>query len=436
MEKGLIFTYALTALGLVGSVFSPFVGLLVYVAFAILRPEHMWRWAISPDSHFSRIIGVAMLLSWAVHGFGRWRFGRAGAVVAVLLAYWVWMMVSALQAANEVAAWQLVEFHAKVILPFLVGLTTIQSVAQLKQLAWVILLCQGYLAFELNVAYLSGYNRVWEEGFGAMDNNCVAIAMVTGVGLAFFLGMGARRWWQKGIALFTAALMAHVIMMSFSRGGMLALALSGLMAFVLIPKQPRHYLAFGLAVLLAVRMAGPEVQKRFLTAFASNEAGVYEASAQSRLDLWRGALDLALGNPLFGVGPDNWGDHAPEYGWPKGKEVHSLWVQNAAELGFPGAALLLSFFLLVVVRLWPLTRESQPVSDPWLRDAARMVIASLFGFLIAAQFVTIKYLEVPFYVALIGAGALMLLEPEPATWRPALFSLGIRRRADSAPVSV
>jgi hypothetical protein len=38
-----------------------------------------------------------------------------------------------------------------------------------------------------------------------------------------------------------------------------------------------------------------------------------------------------------------------------------------------------------------------------------MVIASLIGFTIAAQFVTIKYLEVPLYVALLGAGVLRLV---------------------------
>ena len=48
----------------------------------------------------------------------------------------------------------------------------------------------------------------------------------------------------------SAALMAHVIMFSFSRGGMLALALTGLMAFCLIPKKPEHYLVFALACMV------------------------------------------------------------------------------------------------------------------------------------------------------------------------------------------
>ena len=434
--KGLIFTYALTGIGVAGCLFSPFVGLLVYICFAIVRPDFMWSWSLQAgESHFSRIVGIAMLLSWAAHGFGRWNFGRAGGAVVALLGYWLWMMASSLQAADPQRAWELIEFYAKVILPFLVGLTTITTVRQLKMLAWVILLSQGYLAFELNLYYYQGAFNGPFEGWGGMDNNCVAIAMVTGVGLAFFLGMGAEGWWKKGVALVSAALMAHVIMFSFSRGGMLALALTGLMSFCLIPKKPEHYLLFGLAVLVGLRMAGPEVQKRFMTSFESNELGVREASAQSRLDLWHGALDTALRHPVFGVGPDNWGLYAPNYGWPRGKEVHSLWAQNAAEVGFVGVALLLAFFFLSIRRLWPLTHEATPVTDPWQRDAARMVIASLFGFVIAAQFVTIKYLEVPFYVALVGAGTLMLSRPAPAAWKPAVPPPPrVRRRGARVPV--
>src|SRR5262249_6473999 len=134
--------------------------------------------------------------------------------------------------------------------------------------------------FDLNLDYYRGYNRVWEEGFGAMDNNCVAISMVTGVGFAFFLGLGQTPWPARILAFFCAALQAHVIMFSYSRGGMLALALTGLVAFVLIPKKFYHYLAFAAAVALAIRMAGPEVQERFWTTFASGE--YREASAQSR----------------------------------------------------------------------------------------------------------------------------------------------------------
>ena len=37
-----------------------------------------------------------------------------------------------------------------------------------------------------------------------------------------------------------------------------------------------------------------------------------------------------------------------------------------------------------------------------------MVVASLCGFAVSAQFVSLKSLESPYYVALVGAGVLML----------------------------
>src|SRR5262245_14571464 len=225
MEKGLIFTYAMTAAGAVGGLFSPYFGLLVYVCFAIVRPDYMWSWSVERGS-YSRIIAIAMLLGWAARGFGRWRFGRATPIIACMLGYWAWSALSAVQAIDSLKAFALVEFFAKVFLPFLVGITMLRSVEQLKVLSWVILLSQGYVALELNLNYFGGYNRAFHEGFGGMDNNCVAIAMVTGVGLAFFLGLGAKEWWKKGVALAAAALMGHTILLTFSRGGMLALALT------------------------------------------------------------------------------------------------------------------------------------------------------------------------------------------------------------------
>ena len=72
-------------------------------------------------------------------------------------------------------------------------------------------------------------------------------------------------------------------------------------------------------------------------------------------------------------------------------------------------AFLALFYLLCAVYLWPYTRDRCPVPDPWIRYIARMVIASLFGFAVSAQFVSLSGLEVPFYITLVGAGALKVL---------------------------
>ncbi len=404
--KGLFFTYAMTGGGALISLFSPFYGLLCFVCFAIIKPEAMWPWAV-PEGRYSLIIALCMLVGWSYSKRATFEFGRSGAVVGLLLAFLGWSTFGALFATHQAQAWAFVETFAKIAIPFLIGVTTIDSTAKLKQLAWTIVISQGYVAFELNMAYFRGYNTLATTGFGSLDNNSAAIALVTALRLTFFLGMQAKSLWAKGLALGLAALMGHAVLFSYSRGGMLAMLISGAAAFVVIPKRPKHYLAFALAAFMGVYLAGEEVRARFMTAFVKQD-GQREASAQSRIDLWRDCLDVMDKQPIMGCGPNHWPLIAPNYGWKFGKEAHSLWMQTGAELGFIGLGLLLAFYGLVMFRLWKLTWKRTVVPDPFHRECARMVIAALTGFCVAAQFVSLEALEIPYYVALLGAGALKL----------------------------
>src|SRR5262249_14371701 len=151
---------------------------LVYICFAIIKPEALWSYA--PEIHggnYSRIVGIALLAGWCLHGLGNWKLSRARAIVAALVVFLLWAGFLSFQAVNKDLAWDFLELHLKIVLPFLVGITTINSVAQLKQLAWVIVLSQGYLAYEFNVEYYSGFNRLVEGDFATLDNNCVAITL-------------------------------------------------------------------------------------------------------------------------------------------------------------------------------------------------------------------------------------------------------------------
>ena len=124
--------------------------------------------------------------------------------------------------------------------------------------------------------------------------------------------------------------------------------------------------------------------------------------------MWAQCWQLMKEHPLFGVGPDNWGDYAKDYfGWGSRKEAHSLWMQTGAELGFPGLALLLAFYGSCAVILVRRLRDRALVSES-VRKYAPPVLASLAGFAVSASFVTVERLEIPYYVVLVGAAALAL----------------------------
>src|SRR5947209_13535309 len=119
--KGLLFTYALTYGGAVASLVRPFYGLLVYVCFAIVKPESMWYWAV-PEGNYSRIVAITLLIGWAVGGLGTWRLGRAAGVLLALVSFFAWSAVSATQALDSSRAFPYLESLAKIVLPFIAGI--------------------------------------------------------------------------------------------------------------------------------------------------------------------------------------------------------------------------------------------------------------------------------------------------------------------------
>ena len=48
--------------------------------------------------------------------------------------------------------------------------------------------------------------------------------------------------------------------------------------------------------------------------------------------------------------------------------------------------------------------------DPFVLHIPRMVLASLGGFAVASQFVSLEGLELPYYIALLGAAALKVAD--------------------------
>jgi O-antigen ligase len=294
----------------------------------------------------------------------------------------------------------------KIVLPVVAGLTLIETTQQLRWLAWTITLSQGYVAYDLNVSYYDGFNRLQFTGFGGMDNNFYVVSLLTGVGVAFFLGITERTWWQKLLALLCAALMAHAVFFSFSRGGMLGLWIVIGVSFLVLPKTPKLMGLFAASAILALMMAGPQVRERFASAFVNEEDR--DSSAQSRIELSNVCLQVIKENPILGIGPNHFRRNAASYGLAPGKSAHTMWLETAAEIGIPGVLLLSSFYGLTIMRLLAFLRKEREAiySDEYIKAVPRMVIASLIGFCVSAQFVSVVGLEIPYYVALLGVGAL------------------------------
>jgi len=408
--KGLIFTYAMTYGGAAVSLFNPYIGFLIYVCFAIIKPDALWYWSV-PEGNYSRIVAIALLIGWALNGFGSWKFGRARVIILSLIGFLVCCVLSSFSAFAPQIAWVFTESIAKIVLPFVVGATLIDSVAKLKQLAWVIVLSQGFLALEFNLSYYDGFNRLLIVGFAGMEEKSVSVAMIAAASVAFFLAFDAKNWFVRILAFTLSCLMLHVPLFTFSRGGMLGLIAGGLVTFILLPKRPVHYLFFALVFALGLRLSGPEVQEQFQTIFVSSEER--DKSAATRFEHWEMCWETMQSHPITGVGPRNWQVWVmSRYNWRSAQDAHNTWLQAGAELGFPGMLFLVSFYGCCAFLSWPYTNERK--SSPELANLGRMAISGLSGFVVSSLFITLYGIETPYYIALIGVGVIKLssLHPE------------------------
>jgi O-antigen ligase len=403
--KGLLLTYAVVFTGAVIALRKPAIGLYIYVALSVLRPEALWGW--SGDLRgMSDVIAYPLLVGWAFQGFGAWSFGRGRLIVACLLMYTLWAVLSMAQAIDSWLAWAHIVEFLKTLLPFLVGVTMLKTEKEARAVLWVIVLSQAYVCLDMNRMYLDGYNRVSLEGFGGLDNNSFGISLVTTVGAALGLFLAAQRGWTKVMFGLSLLLIMHTVLLTFSRGAFVGLMAAGIMALVILPKRPKYLGAVLLTAAIGAFFTGPELKQRLGTTFAAEDER--DGSAESRLKLWADMGTVISEEPLFGVGSFNWPLIAERFGWPRGKEGHSLWLQTAAENGVPGVSFLLLFYGLTILKLWPIARRRSPDIDEPTAMIATGIIVAIVGFASSAQFVSVKGLEPPYYLTMIGVVLLKL----------------------------
>ena len=332
--KGVIFTYTLTVLGAVISPFYPFFGLIVYIMFGVMYPPALWFYSLPPtflrsSFGYSEIVAYPMIIGWLINGCGNLKLGPAKHSIICLACFSVWAFLSVCVNPMSPMSQNQLLMLARLFLTVLIMLTLCNSLKTLRYIVWSLIFAQGFVAYELNMSWIQGFNRM-EVGYAGMDNNFFAVAMLVGSVLAFFEGLAQKKILLKLIAFAAAALQAHVIMFSMSRGAMLGLCIVGVVSFMVLPKTGKSLCFLLLATVIALYMAGPSVRARFATTFVNAEER--DSSSKGRIEAWKRCAQTMAEKPLFGVGIKNWLSYTTSH-YRVHLEAHSTWMQTGAETG-------------------------------------------------------------------------------------------------------
>jgi O-antigen ligase len=261
---------------------------------------------------------------------------------------------------------------------------------------------------------------------GTLGNrNFVAHAAAFGMPLVFLSALRGNVVSLIGVPVVTAALV-----LTRSRAAWLAFAASMgvvLVAMLFAPALRRSGKTWGKFLVIVALIGGgvaaalliPNALKwRSDNPYLESVQGVVnyqEGSGRGRLIQYRRSLMMAARNPLFGVGPGNWGveypDHAPandpsidtsEAGMTFNPWPSSDWVAFIAERGFLAAIALGAAFVLLALRALRRLVAAQEVDNALV---SMTLIATIAGAVVAGAFDAVLLLALPSFIVFSALGA-------------------------------
>lgn len=422
--KHLIFMLAVMAVAVPGALINPFVGLAAYYGLAVLYPQSLWDHAL-PRVRWSFMVGGATVLGFILHGFARSAAGARWTLEKkLILVICILTFLSVVEALDPELASRRLDDMLKIFLMFFIACSLLDSRYRLHALAVVVVTCLGWVAFDFNQRYvLMGQKHVLTLMFADLDNNGIAALMVLGTPLCMFLFTQGKRWFTKLPPLFAMILMAHVVLMSMSRAGMLGLL--AMVPFLLLRiRMKRRWLGPIIAIFVVsvgLRLAGPSVRERFWSIKDYEQ----DVSSQTRLKVWSACFDVVRQYPVLGVGPDCFRTIAGDYDYSiKNRSVHNRFIQMAVDNGLPAmvaliALLAVSFYRLQLIRV-------RNKDDLFAVNLATALQAMLAGYATVGMFASIGTVELPYIGLAMGVGLQNVIFSE--TPAPALEPTPVHRR--------
>lgn len=414
LEKGVIFTWLLTIGGCIYGIINPVYGAAAYFALSILKPRALWFWSVVYH-RYTYWVAICTLIGWVLAGFGRRDFfGRMKLPLFCMAVFVFWQWLSLIM--NGYWDDLYLRYHCQKItddmLMVVVALTLITSFKHLRVVTYVLLLATGYLAYEMNYAYVvQHWNRLWIREFAGIDNNGMAMVFAMTVPMAIALGIYEKDWRLKALAWAPIPLNIHAVEFSFSRTGMLGLFAGIPFLIWLLPRKIRSSSVLILVLVGGLAMAGPSVRRRFSSIFVDPHER--DASASSRFTTWAAGWKAMNERPILGYGPRGFNRRAHVYGLSRGKSIHNLFLQVGADTGFPGMLSLIGIFVgtgLAMLRHRKVRREYSPWYPYWVA----MIVPGLSVTFICGQFIGMERVEMPYYLCLLGLAAIKVALLEQA----------------------
>lgn len=339
--------------------FLTYAALILFTVILYLRPAEMWPSALTASIAF--VVGLAALLVFLPS-----QLALEGTLTArprevnLVLVFCLLALLSMPLAIEPALAWKTFDgTFIRCVLIFVIMVNAVRTTARLKAFYWVSLLTGVALSVKAVYDYragnlvVEGY-RVGGVGEGIFGNpNEVALFLVTVAPVAVALALGSRSVVGKLFYAAASLLMLGALIVTFSRGGFLGLAV----ALALLAWKVGRRNRFGVIVLaalcaVALLAAAPSnFTLRVLSIFIPSLDPVGSSDMRQQL-LWA-SLWTAARHPLLGIGMGNFTLVSP-----RSLVSHNSYTQVASEMGLPALLVYLMFLWAPFKGLSRIERET------------------------------------------------------------------------------
>ena len=209
-----------------------------------------------------------------------------------------------------------------------------------------------------SVLYLGGYIGTGRAGaYGMYENHNDYSFIIIQILPFLYLYMTSETGLFRR-ALLGLSILASVLgmMMSLSRGGMIALVVEAFLIVLITMKGRRRLFLVPVIAVVGALAVGYQYAKR-----AENQSNYTAADAEAgRFELWKAGIRMLQANPVLGVGSRRFPEYASQYydlsNDMRGKVSHNTLVEIFAGSGFVGflSFIFFSYYLIRELRRKPL----------------------------------------------------------------------------------
>ncbi len=359
-------------------------GLMGYVWFGLMRPDIM---AYSGYNRYSLFIAVSTLIGTIPRLPQLWLIFQNPYSLGYVV-FQIPIFLSVAMAVNP--DWSIPKYlpFLQMSLMVLLQPLLLSKWDELKQFYLVMAFAIGCVGLKYGLWGLLAGGVRYEQGLGGFhaDNNTLALGLVMGLPLTWYAISMVRFWPLKALFLGLSFGSLATIVMTQSRGGLIALAIVLVLIAWNSKQRAKVFLALVLLTLPVAMLVGPAVVERMSTLQDPMEDG----SARLRWDLNKAALKMIPEYFFFGVGfgADNFANLSgpyTEYGNITKHVVHNNYLQMFVDSGV--FAFLIFCWLLFGSSFyaWRQFRRFQETRPEWSAMAGGLSV-SLCGFAVGSLF--------------------------------------------------